>query len=60
MKKSEKKQELIREVRQRAEKALNACDEVEQGKLSAEEFEKRLSKIDWISGIAKAADWDPS
>ena len=43
MKKKTKK-ELIREVRQKAEQALNLCDKAENGKISAEEFEKRFSK----------------
>ena len=46
-KKPKAKKEWIREVRQKAEQALNLCDKAEQGKISAEEFEKRLSKDYW-------------
>ena len=45
MDKSKVKQEMIRNLRQKAQETLKLCDEVEKGKISAEEFEKRISKI---------------
>ena len=39
------KKNFAKEVRQKAKEALQLCDEVEQGKISAEEFEQRISKI---------------
>ena len=48
------REELIRQVRQKAEYVLKLWDEAEQGKISAEEFEKRLSKSN-VGGVGSGA-----
>ena len=45
MDKSKAKQEMIKNLRQKAQETLKLCDEAERGNISAEEFEKRISKI---------------
>ncbi len=52
-KKNNVNQERIRTIRQKAEETLKLCNEAEQGKISAEEFEKRVSKVGGAGSIIK-------
>lgn len=42
---SPKQEKLLKEVRKNAEEVLNLCNQVEHGNITAEEFEKRCSKL---------------
>ena len=57
MKKQRAKHELIKETRQKAELALKLCNQVEDGKISGEEFERRLSKV--VDGVRPVIGVDP-
>lgn len=44
------REEILRMTRKRAIEMLQLCEETEEGKISGEEFEKRISKIEIIGG----------